>query len=222
MAIIVRLDEVMSNRKIKLLELADKIGITYANLSNLKNSKVNAIRFSTLESICRELKCQPGDILEYLDDEVLNFIDSFTSNDIQKEGVLNRLYAYASIKGEKNITLELAKECFNFKLEIDIDMILEAVSQYFDIEVEKIKSHTRISKIVYARNIALYLCRCETKVSFKDICSYFDIDAANIMNACDLISTSLNNDIKIQTDYENIMKFQRFTVLTKKRACSII
>ena len=69
MGIIVRLDQMMLKRRIKLLELADRIGITYANLSNLKNGKVNAIRFSTLESICHELNCQPGDILEYVDDE---------------------------------------------------------------------------------------------------------------------------------------------------------
>ena len=67
--IIIRLDRVMADRKIRLLELADKIGITYANLSNLKNGKVTAIRFSTLESICQVLKCQPGDILEYVPDK---------------------------------------------------------------------------------------------------------------------------------------------------------
>lgn len=55
----------MADRKIRLIDLADKIGITYANLSNLKNGKISAIRFSTLESICKELNCQPGDIIEY-------------------------------------------------------------------------------------------------------------------------------------------------------------
>ena len=66
--IIVRLDGVMADRKKKLIDLADKIGITYANLSNLKNGKVSAIRFSTLENLCKELKCQPGDLLEYIDE----------------------------------------------------------------------------------------------------------------------------------------------------------
>ena len=65
MSIIIRLDRVMADRKIRLIDLADKIGITYANLSNLKNGKISAIRFSTLESICKELDCQPGDIIEY-------------------------------------------------------------------------------------------------------------------------------------------------------------
>lgn len=65
MAIIVRLDRVMADRKMSLNELATRVGITPANLSNLKTGKVKAIRFSTLESICRELECQPGDILEY-------------------------------------------------------------------------------------------------------------------------------------------------------------
>lgn len=65
MSIIIRLDRVMADRKIRLIDLADKIGITYANLSNLKNGKISAIRFSTLESICKELNCQPGDIIEY-------------------------------------------------------------------------------------------------------------------------------------------------------------
>ncbi len=65
MSIIVRLDRVMADRKIKLIDLADKVGITCANLSNLKNGNVSAIRFSTLEKICEILNCQPGDILEY-------------------------------------------------------------------------------------------------------------------------------------------------------------
>jgi putative transcriptional regulator len=65
MPIIVRLDRVMVDRKVKLIDLADKVGITYANLSNLKNGNVSAVRFSTLEKICEILNCQPGDILEY-------------------------------------------------------------------------------------------------------------------------------------------------------------
>lgn len=65
MAIIVNLDVMMAKRKISLKELATRINITNANLSILKNNKAKAIRFSTLEAICRELNCQPGDILEY-------------------------------------------------------------------------------------------------------------------------------------------------------------
>ncbi|WP_160677070.1 helix-turn-helix transcriptional regulator [Clostridium sp. C8-1-8] len=65
MAIIINLDVMMAKRKISLQDLADKVGITNANLSILKNNKAKAIRFSTLEAICRELNCQPGDILEY-------------------------------------------------------------------------------------------------------------------------------------------------------------
>ena len=66
MPIIVNLDVVMAKRKISAGELADKIGITPANLSILKNNKAKAIRFSTLEEICKALNCQPGDILEYV------------------------------------------------------------------------------------------------------------------------------------------------------------
>lgn len=69
MAIIVNLDVMMARRKISAGELADRIGITPANLSILKNQKAKAIRFSTLEQICRVLDCQPGDILEYRRDE---------------------------------------------------------------------------------------------------------------------------------------------------------
>ncbi len=65
MAIIVNLDVMMAKRKMSLIELAERVGITNANLSILKNNKAKAIRFSTLEAICRELECQPGDILEY-------------------------------------------------------------------------------------------------------------------------------------------------------------
>ena len=66
MSIIVNLDVMMAKRKISLNELAERVGITNANLSILKNNKAKAIRFSTLEAICRELNCQPGDILEYI------------------------------------------------------------------------------------------------------------------------------------------------------------
>ncbi len=69
MAIVVNLDVMMAKRKISLSELSIKVGITNANLSILKTSKAKAIRFSTLESICRELHCQPGDILEYIEED---------------------------------------------------------------------------------------------------------------------------------------------------------
>ncbi len=65
MAIIVRLDRMMADRKIQLNDLAERVGISIVNLSNLKTGKVKAVRFSTLSAICRELNCQPGDILEY-------------------------------------------------------------------------------------------------------------------------------------------------------------
>ena len=65
MAIIVNLDVMLAKRKMSSLELANKIGITQANLSILKTGKAKAIRFSTLDAICKELECQPADILEY-------------------------------------------------------------------------------------------------------------------------------------------------------------
>ena len=69
MAIIVNLDVMMAKRKITLGDLADRIGITPANLSILKTGKAKAIRLSTLEAICKELDCQPADILEFKEDE---------------------------------------------------------------------------------------------------------------------------------------------------------
>lgn len=68
MAIIVNLDIMMARRKVSLSELAEKIDITPANLSVLKTGKAKAVRFSTLEAICKELDCQPGDLLEYRED----------------------------------------------------------------------------------------------------------------------------------------------------------
>ena len=65
MAIILRLDRMMADRKLTLNELSEKVGVTNVNLYKLKNGKVSAIRFSTLEAICEILDCQPGDILEY-------------------------------------------------------------------------------------------------------------------------------------------------------------
>ncbi|NFE19896.1 helix-turn-helix domain-containing protein [Clostridium botulinum] len=79
MGIIVNLDVIMAKRKMSLKELAEKINLTNANLSILKNNKAKAIRFSTLEAICRELNCQPGDILEYKEDP----------NEDKKENELN-------------------------------------------------------------------------------------------------------------------------------------
>ena len=69
MPIVVNLDVVMAKRKMSLNELAQRVDITLANLSILKNSKAKAIRFSTLEAICDALECQPGDLLEYVPEE---------------------------------------------------------------------------------------------------------------------------------------------------------
>ena len=66
MAIRINLDRVMLERRVNLTELAERIGITLANLSILKTNKARAIRFSTLEALCRELKCQPGELLEFV------------------------------------------------------------------------------------------------------------------------------------------------------------
>lgn len=68
MPIIINLDVMLAKRKMRSNELADKVGITTANLSILKTGKAKAIRFSTLEAICRELECQPGDIMEFVDE----------------------------------------------------------------------------------------------------------------------------------------------------------
>ncbi len=65
MPIIINIDVMLAKRKMSVTELTDKVGITMANLSILKNGKAKAIRFSTLEAICKALDCQPGDILEY-------------------------------------------------------------------------------------------------------------------------------------------------------------
>lgn len=69
MAIVLRLDRMMADRKVSLGELAEKVGIADGNLSKLKNGKVSGVRFKTLNAICKELDCQPGDILEFVDDE---------------------------------------------------------------------------------------------------------------------------------------------------------
>ena len=69
MAIILRLDRMMADRKMSLNELAEKVGISNVNLSKIKTGKVNGVRFNTLDGICKALDCQPGDILEYKEDE---------------------------------------------------------------------------------------------------------------------------------------------------------
>ena len=67
--IILRLDRVMADRKMSLNELAERVGISNVNLSKIKTGKVNGVRFTTLNAICKALECQPGDILEYKEDE---------------------------------------------------------------------------------------------------------------------------------------------------------
>lgn len=69
MAIVIHIDVMLAKRKMSVTELTEKVGITMANLSILKNGKAKAIRFSTLEAICKALDCQPGDIIEYVPDE---------------------------------------------------------------------------------------------------------------------------------------------------------
>ena len=67
--IVIRLDRVLADRKMRLNDLAAQVGISHVNLSYLKTGKVKAVRFSTLDAICKVLHCQPGDILEYVEDE---------------------------------------------------------------------------------------------------------------------------------------------------------
>jgi putative transcriptional regulator len=69
MGIVINIDVMLAKRKMSVTELTEKVGITMANLSILKNGKAKAIRFSTLEAICKALDCQPGDILEYKSEE---------------------------------------------------------------------------------------------------------------------------------------------------------
>lgn len=79
MAIILRLDRVMADRKISLNDLAEKVGIANVNLSKIKTGKISAIRFSTLDAICEILDCQPGDILEFKKEDRLTTIENKTS-----------------------------------------------------------------------------------------------------------------------------------------------
>ena len=82
MAIILRLDRVMADRKISLNDLAAQVGIANVNLSKIKTGKISAIRFSTLEAICDVLDCQPGDILEYKREEKLVVADESGTQDV--------------------------------------------------------------------------------------------------------------------------------------------
>ncbi len=68
MPIIIRLDRVLADRKMSLTELSEKVGITLANLSNLKTGKISAVRLATMEAICKNLACQPGNLFEYVEE----------------------------------------------------------------------------------------------------------------------------------------------------------
>ena len=93
MPIIVNLDVMMAKRKMSLNELSEKVGLTLSNLSILKTGKAKAVRFSTLEAICEVLHCQPGDILEYVNEEVPRIM-----NQKSKKSYLKRFfYTYAGV-----------------------------------------------------------------------------------------------------------------------------
>lgn len=106
--IIVNLDVMLAKRKMKSNELADKIGITTANLSILKTGKAKAIRFTTLEAICKELNCQPGDILEYQPDEQ----DMYRHNKSTPAGVL---FLYSGLLNNTK-SYRLIKLSYSFEL----------------------------------------------------------------------------------------------------------
>jgi putative transcriptional regulator len=80
MAILVKLDRILLDRRVTLTELADRIGITIANLSVLKTNKARAIRFSTLDALCKELNCQPGDLLECTPEDADENVSAFSSS----------------------------------------------------------------------------------------------------------------------------------------------
>ena len=84
MAIIINLDVMLAKRKMSVTELSEKVGITMANISVLKNGKAKAIKLSTLNSICKALECQPGDILEYVED--MNDVENGAENGDKRNG----------------------------------------------------------------------------------------------------------------------------------------
>lgn len=110
MAIILRLDRVMADRKMSLKELSEKVGIANVNLSKLKTGKVNAIRFSTLEAICDVLDCQPGDILEYQREEEQYKRDYLTR--IMKVGAMG--YHFFKIKNHILLRLLFIRDFYNY------------------------------------------------------------------------------------------------------------
>ncbi len=84
MAIIINVDVMLAKRKMSVTELSEKVGITMANISVLKNGKAKAIKLSTLNSICKALECQPGDILEYVED--MNDVENGAENGDKRNG----------------------------------------------------------------------------------------------------------------------------------------
>lgn len=95
MAIIINVDVMLAKRKMSVTELAEKVGITMANISVLKNGKAKAIRLSTLDAICKALSCQPGDILEYLD-QVTPYKTSGNESDLSSSQARNAPEALCS------------------------------------------------------------------------------------------------------------------------------
>ena len=88
MAIAVKLDDLLHDRRMTLTELADRVGMTLANLSILKTGKARAIRFSTLDAICAALQCQPGDLLEFASASLQTSTETHSARDLERETAL--------------------------------------------------------------------------------------------------------------------------------------
>ena len=120
MSIEVNLDVMLAKRKMSMTELSEKVGITMANLSILKTGKAKAIRFSTLEAICEALDCQPGDILEYVqeDDPCRSYESPFFTDCTEDE--VGTLFRYESVCGlgsvEESLSGKAAGAYCNFRL----------------------------------------------------------------------------------------------------------
>ena len=168
------------------------------NFKIVDNTEGELLKLEAIDEVLEEF-------FEYLDDEVLEYLDSFCEDEASKEGALNRLYAYASMNGEKMITLDLAKECFNLTKELTVDRIIEVVSEYFNIDSDTLKNAKRGYDTMRAKGIALYLCRTETTVSFKELCEIFNTNPENLMYSCDIVSELLPKEKTYKDDYTNIL-----------------
>ena len=193
MSIIINIDVMLAKRKMSVTELSERVGITMANISILKNGKAKAIKLSTLNSICKALNCQPGDILEYVEDEdkyYISFRDSVEQDcriEIDKDifdTYTNSKKAYIKIKNETSRHLEqsdLTEEDMYKRAFEPVESVEETVIK--NIEKEKVNEALKDLTSTQFRRIDLHIVN---EITIRDVAKLEKVQKSQIQKSLEL------------------------------------